>query len=312
MLRKFMARVVIIPAFAVLLSGLLSPALAQETTPVPAWDGQTRFTLLLMGMDRRPGEGPTLTTRTDAMMLVSIDPASESVGILHIPRDLHFAPPNSSDFIRANTLLQEGDALQEGYGPYFAMDTLQYNLGMYVHRYVLFDFQAFIVLIDAIGGIDITTTYTIDDPTFPDMNGGYDPFYLPRGTHRLDGYTALQYARTRHGDNDYVRGLRQIQVVMAIYERITTDGEVVPRLLRQAPDLLAAVRGSVYSDLTLEDMIQLGLYLTSVPTENIHTDTINTQFTMTYARPTGGSVRIPDRSRIAELLVEVFGDNYTQ
>ncbi|MBE0690586.1 MAG: LCP family protein, partial [Anaerolineae bacterium] len=59
-----------------------------RTITLTPWDGSSRFTILMMGLDRRPGE-TGLAYRTDTMMLVSIDPASDRIGILSIPRDLY-------------------------------------------------------------------------------------------------------------------------------------------------------------------------------------------------------------------------------
>lgn len=307
------------PLFALLMLAVLAvtPALAQDdptATPdpsVPVWDGQSRFTLLVMGMDRRPNARDTLSVRTDAIMLVSLDPVEDSIGILHIPRDLHLVPVGTADFLRVNTLLVEGEALQEGYGPEFAMETIAYNLGIYVDRYIAVDFLAFEYLIDAIGGVEITTTYTIDDPTFPDMDYGFDPFYLPAGTHLLDGHRALQYARTRHGDNDFERGRRQLQVLEAIHERILSEG-LFMQLVVDAPQILQDLNGLIYTDLTLADMLMLGTFVLNVNGEDISTGTIDQRYNLVYALPNGRQVYIIDRETIADLMTLVFGENYYQ
>ena len=56
-----------------------------------SWDGKSRFNILVLGMDRRPGARDNLNARTDAIMLVSYDPQNQRVGILDIPRDTYFA-----------------------------------------------------------------------------------------------------------------------------------------------------------------------------------------------------------------------------
>lgn len=287
-----------------------APALAQTATP-PAWDGLSRFTVLVMGMDRRPDMGRSISVRTDVMIVVSLNPEDQSIGMLHIPRDIHLTPYNTVDFIRANSLLITGELMQEGSGPYYAMDTVQYNLGIYIDRYLMFDFRAFEAVVDAIGGIEITTDYIISDPEYPDMNYGFDPFYLPAGTHLLDGHRALQFARTRHGDNDFVRGIRQLQVMQAVQDRVANGG-LLPSLIRQAPTLFSQLQGNVYTDLTLDDIVQLAMYVVQVPQDKIRTGTINTDYNLIYALPNGRNAYIPDRARLAELMVEIFGDNYAQ
>ncbi len=299
----------------VLLAFAAAPiALAQDAEPDEqslAWDGQSRFTMLIMGMDRRPGARDTLRVRTDAIMLVSLDPANNQIGILHIPRDMHFTPFGTTDFLRVNTLMLEGENLQEGYGPEFARETIQYNMGMYVDNYVAVDFQAFEFLIDAIGGVEITTPFTIDDPTYPDMNYGLDPFYLPAGTHTLDGHAALQYARTRHGDNDFERGLRQLQVLEAIHKQVSSGGMFLT-LAMQAPQLLADLDGTYYTDLVLDDMLMLATFMLNVPRENISTGTIDERYHLLWSLPDGRRVYIPDRTVLADLLTSIFGEEYYQ
>lgn len=288
----------------------IAPVLAQNEVDT-GWDADRRFTVLVMGMDRRPDNGDTLQVRTDAMILVSIDPASGRVGALHVPRDLHMSPPQVDDLLRVNTLVLYGEMLQEGYGPYYAMDTLQYNLGMYIDRFMLFDFDAFEALINAIGGIEITTTYTIDDPTFPDDDYGFDPFYLPAGTHILDGHEALQFARTRHGDDDFIRGRRQLQVVEATLTRLREDG-VLLSLIPQAPQLIEDLAGTYYTDLTLDEMIDLALYAAALDLETLATATIDGDYLSRTANRSGRLVYIPNRATLVDLLTEIFGPNYNQ
>jgi polyisoprenyl-teichoic acid--peptidoglycan teichoic acid transferase len=293
-----------------------APTIEQTATPeaiLRMWDEQSRFNVLIAGIDRRPNQNETLSVRTDAIVVASFDPATQSIGLLHIPRDLFFVlPPDASGnplpMVRVNTLLLRGEESQEGYGPIYMMDTLGYNFGMYIHSYVLFDFEAFIAIVDALGGIDITTTYTISDPTYPDMDYGFDPFYLPKGEHRLDGEMALKYARTRHGDNDYVRGARQLQVLEAIGERATSV-EVLPLLLARAPQLLEDLEGKLYTDLPFEDAVALAIYASSIPLENVRTGSINQAY-ITYTVNEGDTVAIPDREKLADLLIDVFGEGY--
>lgn len=279
----------------------------------PAWDGTSRFTILVMGMDRRPNARDTLSVRTDAMFLVSLKPgttpAEHQMGILHLPRDLHFTPVGTADFVRVNALMVLGEEFEEGGGPAFAMQTLQYNLGIYIDRYVAFDFEAFITLVDAVGGIEITTTYPINDATFPDMNYGYDPFVLPAGSHWLYGREALRFARTRHNDNDFERGRRQLQVVSAIHQRIAEDN-LLPELITRAPQLFVELEGKYYTDLTLTDFVQLAQYVGGLPAQNVRTDVLDTDYTLEYGLPNGSVVYIPDHGRLSELLTAVFGPEY--
>jgi LCP family protein required for cell wall assembly len=274
------------------------------------WDGRSRFTFVLAGLDRRPGERG-LAYRTDSMMLISIDPVSQSIGVLSIPRDLYVQIPGYTNLQRVNTPMVFGETRQPGYGPTLLMQTVQLNLGIRVHDYVVVDFQAFIDIIDAIGGIQVTTDYTINDRTFPDLAYGYDPFYLPAGTHQLNGYNALRFARTRHGDSDIARARRQQQTLLAIRDRILNFGQL-PSLIGQAPAIWQSLANNVYTGLTFEQIIQLALYVKDIPAENIRMGVINFDYLIPYTTPDGASVLVPNRAALGSLMVQVFGASYTQ
>ncbi|MFN8375763.1 MAG: LCP family protein [Anaerolineae bacterium] len=274
------------------------------------WDGQSRFTVLLMGIDRRPDE-TGLQYRTDTMMLVSLDPATGTVGLLSIPRDLFVVVPGYSQLQRVNTPMVLGELQQPGYGPTLAMQTVQYNFGIRVHDFVVVDFDAFITLVDVIGGIDVTLDYTIDDPIYPDLYYGYDPLYMPPGDYHLNGYEALRFARTRHGSSDFERALRQQQVLNAIRDRVL-DLDLLPSLIVQAPSMYANLSQSVYTQLTLDQIIQLAWYLKDIPSENIHMGVVDQRYAFNYTTPDGAQVLVPDRSLLGPLMVEIFGDDYSE
>jgi polyisoprenyl-teichoic acid--peptidoglycan teichoic acid transferase len=274
------------------------------------WNGTSRFTVLVVGLDRRPGE-TGLAYRTDTMMLVSLDPQSKSLGILSIPRDLYVEVPGYSELQRVNSPMVLGELQQPGYGPELMKQTVQNNLGIRIHDYVAVDFNTFITIVDAIGGVDIDVPYNISDPEYPDMNYGYDPFYIKAGLHHLDGITALKYARTRHGDNDFQRADRQQQVLYAIRDRVL-NLNMLPQLIVQAPTIWKAVSDGVSTGLSLDQILQLGWYLKDIPGSNIHTGVIDERYTTGYSTPRGESVLVPDRARLGELMVQVFGANYSE
>lgn len=281
------------------------------TIELVPWDGHSRFTVLLAGLDRRPNESG-LSYRTDSMMIVSIDPQAQSIGVLSIPRDLYVQVPGYSELQRINTPMVFGENRAPGYGPTLLMQTVQLNFGIRVNDYIVVDFQAFIDLIDTIGGITVTTDRTINDQAYPSMDYGYDPFYLPAGTHTLNGYDALRFARTRHGDSDIQRAERQQQVVYAIRDQVLS-GDIIPGMLGQAPLLWSSFQDNVYTGLNLQQIIQLALYVKDIPAENISMGVVGFEYLRGYTVPSSGAqVLIPNRSRLGDLMVNVFGSTYSQ
>ncbi len=300
-----------VPNFAVESAGSEQPTLDPANLGIEPWNGTERFTILLMGWDRRPGDPPDAAYRTDTMMLASLDPTTGRIGVLSIPRDLYVNIPGYNQLQRVNSAYVLGELRQPGYGPRLAMETVQYNLGMRVHDYLIVDFNAFITVIDAIGGIDVTVETTINDPLYPDMYYGYDPFYLPAGQHHLDGATALKYARTRHGSNDFRRAERQQQVLFAIRDQVLNVGNL-PQLVVAAPTIWASIRDGVRTGLTFDQLLRLAWYAKDIPPENIRTGVIDENYITFYTTPDGQAVVIPNRYALGPLMVEIFGENYNQ
>ena len=142
------------------------------------WEGKERITILVLGIDQRPTEDPSIA-RTDTLILLTLDPQTQSAGMLSIPRDL-FVPMPDGRQDRINTAHVYG-------GPQFAMKTVEFNFGIPIQHYARINFRAVEELITLLGGIDVYNDQEINDPTFPDANYGYDPFYLPAGFQHLDG-----------------------------------------------------------------------------------------------------------------------------
>jgi LCP family protein required for cell wall assembly len=204
-----------------------------------------------------------------------------------------------------------GELQQTGYGPNLAMQTVQNNLGIRIHAYIAVDFNAFITLIDVLGGIDVDVRHDIIDYDYPDMNYGYDPLIIRAGRQHFDGETALKFARTRHGDNDFERARRQQQVLFAIRDRVL-DADAIPQLIAQAPSLWTSFNRNVYTELSLERLIQLGLALKDIPVENIRTGVIDGNYIMPYTTPQGGAVLVPRREAMGGLMAQIFGENYSE
>jgi LCP family protein required for cell wall assembly len=265
-------------------------------------EASERVNILLMGIDRRPGE--PFISRTDTMMLISIDPVSNSASILSIPRDLYVVLPGRGRD-RINTAFVYGSANNNpAGGALLAMQTVEYNLGVYIDHYILVDFSAVVNVINELGGIDVYVPYNINDPTFPDMNYGYDPLYISAGQQHFDGLTALKYARTRHQDNDFYRARRQQQVVLAVRDKVLSLG--LPALISRAPQLYSQFEQGIRTDLSLQQIIQLAQIAGDIPDENIRNEVLDHNYVSNYTTETRASVLIPLNEEIAPLILQMF------
>ncbi len=275
---------------------------------VPTWTGKERITVLLLGIDERAQEkGPW---RTDTIIVVTLDPLSKQAGVLSIPRDLWVPIPGYNDG-RINTAHFLGDLYKHaGGGPALARETVEYNLGVPIHYYVRLNFQAFVSLVDLIGGVDIYVEKDINDPLYPDHAYGYDPLYIAAGWHHFNGEMTLKYARTRHGNSDFDRARRQQQVMAAVLQKITDIG-LLPDLAKKAPEIYKMLQTSVQTDLALDQMLALANLATQVDRSAIRSGVIDQTCTQPWVTPDGAQVLVPLRDRMREVRDYVFAVEMT-
>lgn len=195
--------------------------------PLLGTDG--RFTVLLLGSDYRPAHPGN---RTDAIIVVSIDPQTGKTAAFSIPRDtVEFPLPGGGVYApKVNALYQHLQATT-GNGGAAMKQAVGEAFGIEVDWYVVIGFAGVRQLIDAIGGVDVTLERAYYDPYYW-VTSKKQGWGLPAGTSHLDGTNALIFARSRKGDNDFERARRQQLLVMAAAEKVRTLGpSVLPKLL---------------------------------------------------------------------------------
>jgi len=284
------------------------PTRNSAATPQPTefawteWEGKERVNILLMGIDQRNyEEGPW---RTDTMIVVSVDPATKSAGMLSIPRDLWVLIPGFQES-RINNAHFIGDASKyPGGGPALAKKTVQHSLGVPVHYYVRLNFTAFENLVDLIGGIDVQVERTIHDPEYPKENDpGVELFHVDAGLQHMDGKTALKYARSRHDDpmGDFGRARRQQQVMLAIRDKIM-QVNALPRLLPRAGEIASTLGDAIQTDLSLQQMMGLARLGTQIDRNRIKSGFVDQTVTLPYTTPDNDQVLVPMRDEIRKLV----------
>jgi LCP family protein required for cell wall assembly len=275
------------------------------SSPLPKkWSGHDRVTILVLGIDQRcDEEGPT---RTDTMMLLTMDPVGLSAAALSLPRDLWVEIPTFG-VDRINQAHFLGEIYEyPGGGPALAVETVEATLGVDIDYFATVNFDAFVELVDEIEGIEIEVAEDIDDDNYPDKCYGYDPFYIAAGVHQLDGQSALKYARTRAtfgGDVD--RAMRQQQVVMAVRDKILRI-DMIPQILTRAPELWRIFQDNVETDLRLNEVLELALLAQDIPSENIRTEVLNYDYVYNEVTPDGQAVLVPVRDKIRVLRDQLF------
>jgi LCP family protein required for cell wall assembly len=272
------------------------PTLSADPAPQP-WDGASRVTILVMGLDYRDWEAGDGPPRTDSMILLTIDPLTKTAGILNVPRDLWVSIPNF-EYGRINTAYPLGIAFDyPGSGPALAMQTVESLLGVPIDYFAIIDFSAFEKFIDELGGINIAVTTEITvDPI-----GKGNTVVLKPGNYRLDGPTALAYARARHTEGgDFDRAQRQQQVILAIRDRAVELGPT--QLAARAPAIYNELAAGIHTNLSLDDALRLGWLALDIPMESVQRGAIAPPNAVMFAKSPDGSqdilIPVPDQIRL--------------
>lgn len=188
--------------------------------------------ILLLGVDLRqdyPEEG----VRSDTLMLLRLDPGGGWASMLSIPRDTLTEVPGFGEskinaaFARGYENAGDGVDPQAA-GAAKAADTVEQFLGLRergerINYVATINFNGFARMIDAIGGIEVDVPFEIVDNEYPTEDFGITTITIPKGVQQMDGTTALQYVRTRHGDSDFGRAQRQQQVIQAIVQKLRSQ-----------------------------------------------------------------------------------------
>ncbi len=241
---------------------LPSPVVEVNTTPEPPnpldlvddWPEDRPFSVLFLGLDRRPGEGGG---RTDAIILAHIEPSARAATLVSVPRDICVANCRTDPF-RINSVWQEE-------GPDALRRRVSNLLGVQVDYWVTLDFNGFKRLVDFFGGVEVDVESTIYDPSYPNATDtGFEPFHVDAGPNHFDGDLALRYVRTRHQDGAFAREVRQQQILLALVEQV-----ISPQTLIESPAFLGELSNAFESNLPpdlVPSMAKLGMQIGSART----------------------------------------------
>jgi LCP family protein required for cell wall assembly len=290
--------------------GVAASAPTAVPTPVEAVNrhGDDLLNIILLGNDNEiTGES---LARTDTMIIVSINRTAGTVALLSLPRDLYVYIPGWT-MQRLNLAYPYGEAIgwtNGGFG--LLRQTIFYNLGINVHYYAMVDLSGFKALVDAVGGVNISVDCGIQDlplleaevPADAYPVGDEGEFVLPVGHYHLDGAEALWYARSRSSSTDFDRGIRQQQVLRAVWRQARENG-----LLAQAPTLYTEFAPYVQTDLALEDILSLIPLAASLDPGRIEQfSLVRTYHTTPWQTPDGDYVQLPVYETLRPLLEDFY------
>lgn len=181
-----------------------------------------RINFLLMGIGGPGHDGPYLT---DTIILASFKPSTKEASMVSIPRDL-IVPTGNGSYLKVNHVyaLTQKDGLDKAFAT--TKQVISDTFGIPIHYMGIVDFRGFIKLIDTIGDIDVTVDRDFTDYQFPNNTSGIETVSFKKGKQKMDGSTALNFARSRHGNNgegsDFARSKRQQKILLATKEKLSS------------------------------------------------------------------------------------------
>lgn len=241
----------------------LNPALSDGSIQGQSWN------ILLLGSDD-DGKYNFPALLTQVMMVVHIDTVNNTVALVSIPRDSWVYVPQNGGMHKIDQAFLLGASQHNSFddGVRLARMTIERDYGITIDRYAWVGLSGFARVIDTLGGVDIDVTHPVLDDTYPDDTGtnANDPYalerlYLAPGPQHLNGLQALEYVRSRHADlvGDIGRTQRQQQVLEALKKKADATS-----LLNHLPQLIADLHGSVYTDLSEQEIISFAIYARSL------------------------------------------------
>lgn len=277
-------------------------------------DEEKHTNILLLGTGNPEHDGAHLT---DTIIVASIDHRDEVVSMLSIPRDFYLKIPELYGGNRINSIVelvseqeQYQNKVEEEAAYLIGYDVLQQAvsnlLGIDIHYYAQVDFDAFVEIVDALGGINVNVENAIYDPFYPAEDGtiGYKTFAIDAGPQKLDGDTALQYVRSRKTTSDFDRAIRQQQVLEALKEKALSLGVLTnPNRLK---NIYGALRSNTHTNLQWAEMVYLAKMAADFDRANLLTWVINDN-----PLTEGGLLYTPERELYqgAFVLVPFLSDN---
>jgi LCP family protein required for cell wall assembly len=243
------------------------------------------------------GEGSVTGKRSDTIMILRIDPEREDAALLSLPRDLWVTIADTGRRAKINSAY--------GRGRQVLIDTIRQNFDIDIHHYVEVDFNGFLGLVDAVGGIPLWFDHPVRD-----FNTGLD--VRETGCVTLGPQMALNFARSRYlewqdedgdwhddGTADLGRITRQQIFIRRAIKTAASEGISNPVKLNQ---LVGVAVDNVGLDprLRARDVVSLGSRFADYDSESLETLALPVE---NGGGP--GAVRISDERR-AERILNIF------
>ncbi len=241
--------------------------------------------IMLIGQDRRPGEG---RQRSDVMILCTLNTDTKELTMTSFMRDMYVQIPGYDD--------NRMNACYAFAGMKLLNKCMETNFGIHVDGNLEVDFNGFTDVINAIGGVDINLSNSEANHLI--THG----FSASAGMNHLSGEAALMYARNRSvGNGDFTRTQRQRKLVSAVVEKCRGMS------VAQLNSLLETVLPMITTDMTNQQIWNyMAAILPILKDLKLNTQQIPADGTFKYASIRGMSVLLPDLEANRKILKSIM------
>lgn len=210
-----------------------------------------RINILLLGMRgaNMPGGG----LLADSITVASFDTKNNKVALISVPRDLYVQIPGTSERGKINSVYSHWESGGRNQGIEKMEEMMGTVTGLKIDHAVVINFDGFMKLIDAVGGIDVKLTKPFSETQqFVEGNECGGMFTLSAGINHLNGEKTLCYSRARVTTNDFDRSKRQQVVLKALKDKMISLGTLAD--FGKLNNILNIVGANVKTDLSPEEM----------------------------------------------------------
>jgi LCP family protein required for cell wall assembly len=243
----------------------------------------------------------------DTIMVATLKPSENKVGLISIPRDLYVKIPETREQrSKINSIYYYGEEKQGTTGLQEMKKVTSEVTGLDVHYSASINFQGFKQLVDAVGGIEInleTPFYEVSQFVQGNECGG--EFILPKGENVLSGEKALCYVRARSNTSDFDRAKRQQLVLKKLKDKLISLGTLSN--FSKVNGILNAVGDNVRTDMDPNEMKKFFEKYSNLKDAQIHQ--------RVFENSEEGMLKVPqdaDRSLGYILIPRAGWDNYSE
>ncbi|WP_303966166.1 LCP family protein [Sporosarcina ureae] len=224
------------------------PIAKQEPKEIYVEPATDKVSILLIGVDESEArQEREQHGRSDALVLATLNPKTKSIKLVSIPRDSYVYIPQ----VNYKDKITHAHAYG---GTKASVDTVEQLFDIPVNYYVKMNFNAFIDVVDALGGVEVEVPYERIEKDENDKNA----IHLMPGFQRLDGRHTLALARTRKLDSDIERGKRQQMILQAMIKEATSITSI-----SKYGDVINALGDNMKTDMTSKQMLSFIQYIKS-------------------------------------------------